>query len=377
MRIGLITGEYPPMQGGIGAHCAVLARQMKSQGHTVTVFTDPQARDAEIPLTSASNVWGWRTLRAVKRWTVRERLDIVNLHFQTAAFGMSAWVHFLPEFLRPLPVITTFHDLRFPYLFPKAGSLRHWIVMRLARASAGVVATNHEDMERLEHLPSALIPIGSSVEPALPPDFDCARFRARVAGAGQYLVGHFGFINHSKGIEVLLESVAALRRDGLPLKLVMIGGRTGSSDPTNAGYADQIDAQIARLGLSDALHWTGFVDDRSASAYFAAVDGIALPFLDGASYRRSSLMAAIAHHSAIITTQPTVEVPAFQDGENMLLVPASDAAALANAIHRLMESHDLRQRLRAGAAALKQHFDWDTIARTNVDFFRRVLEAAQ
>src|SRR5690606_6298896 len=100
------------------------------------------------------------------------RLDMVNLHFQTAAYQMSPFIHWLPDMVQT-PVVTTFHDLRFPYLLPKAGPLRDWIVMRLARASEGIVSTNHEDFERLKHLPrAALIPIGSSVRGDLPQDFD-------------------------------------------------------------------------------------------------------------------------------------------------------------------------------------------------------------
>ena len=45
----------------------------------------------------------------------------MNIQYQTAAYGMSPFIHFLPDALRPIPVVTTFHDLRFPYLFPKAG----------------------------------------------------------------------------------------------------------------------------------------------------------------------------------------------------------------------------------------------------------------
>jgi hypothetical protein len=39
MRIGFITGEYPPMQGGVGAFTRELAREMVRQGHDVEVLT--------------------------------------------------------------------------------------------------------------------------------------------------------------------------------------------------------------------------------------------------------------------------------------------------------------------------------------------------
>src|SRR5690606_24795780 len=140
------------------------------------------------------------------------------------------------------PVITTFHDLRFPYLFPKAGPVRNWIVRRLARASAGVMATNHEDYDKLERLSrcAAMIPIGSGVQPELPEDYQQQTWRERVgADESTLLVAYFGFINRSKGVETLLHAVRMLVDAGLPIRLLMIGDRTGSSDPTNAAYAQE------------------------------------------------------------------------------------------------------------------------------------------
>lgn len=381
LNIGFVTGEYPPMQGGIGAHCHALAAALSDVGHHVAVYTDRRgvSGDPRTALTADAGHWRWGSLRAIDTWARRERLDVVNLHYQTAMYQMSPFIHVLPDVMRAAPVVTTFHDLRVPYLFPKAGRVRTWIVNRLARASAGAISTNHEDAAALRqvapNLPVELIPIGSSVRTALPTAFDAAAFRSeRGVQPGETVIAHFGFMNHSKGIEILLDALAALRAEGLPVRLWMVGGRTGASDPTNAAFAAQIDAKIAALGLTDAVHWSGFVDDPTASAYLTAADVVALPFLDGASYRRSSLMAVIAHGCAIVTTTPMVDVPAFRDGENLRLVSPGDATALATALAQLANSASARETLRTGARALNTVFDWGEIARANADFFTQIIE---
>jgi glycosyltransferase involved in cell wall biosynthesis len=165
-----------------------------------------------------------------------------------------------------------------------------------------------------------------------------------------------------------------LRGENIPVKLVIVGGRTGTSDPTNATFADEIDQKIAALSLSNAVHWTGFVDDSDVSAYLHAADAVTLPFLDGASYRRGTLMAAIHHDTAIITSIPPVPVPSFVDGGNMLLVPPGDSTALAAAIRQLRDSPALRQALRQGATQLKHQFNWPAIAQDTAAFFQRVIE---
>jgi glycosyltransferase involved in cell wall biosynthesis len=375
MRIGIVTGEYPPMQGGVGAFSQIIAHKFAEQGHDVFVYSGEQALNVvmSISLTTHRGEWGFGSLAAIKHWAEHNRLDVINIQFQTAAFGMSPFIHFLPNYIRAIPIVTTFHDLRFPYLFPKAGKLRDWIVMHLARASAGAIVTNHEDNERVKHLPKAtMIPIGSNILTKLPPDFDLQEW-AKQQPIGEwdgFWISYFGFMNRSKGIEVLLDAFAKVR-EKYPFKLIFIGGRTGTSDPTNAAYADEIERYIEKLGLKPYVFWTGFVTDEEVSIYLTLSAAVALPFLDGASFRRGTLMAAIHHACAIVTTTPQAPIPEFVDGENMTLVPPHDSHALAEGILRTANS----SRLRTGALVLRDQFDWDNIARDTAAFFERVIHA--
>ncbi len=372
MRIGMITGEYPPLQGGVGAYTRILAAELAAQGHDLFVLSraGTTSDNPRVNLSASIDGWGVGSLLAARRWASDCLLDVVNIQYQTAAYRMSPFIHFLPDVLRPIPVVTTFHDLRYPYLFPKAGTLRDWIVMRLARASAGVIATNHEDAAQLSDLCMALIPIGSNIRAN---DTDPADRQRIGASAADFLIANFGLINRSKGIDTLIESLAWLRADGIPARLVLIGGVAGSSDPTNAAFIEEIDRLIERYDLTHFVHKTGYLDDAGVSGWLRAADAVALPFNDGASFRRGSLMAAIQHGCAIATTQPRVEIPAFADGENLLLIPPSDPAALADALRRLYESPETRAHLQRGAADLAHQFDWTEIARATVAFYEHAL----
>ncbi len=377
MRIGLVTGEYPPMEGGIGAHCRILARTLTAQGHQVFIYSDERAAepDPDITLTHKPGRWRGRTFRYLNHWAESNHLDVVNLHYQTAAYQMSPWVHFAPGYVKAAPLVTTFHDLRFPYLFPKAGPLRPWIVQRLARRGAGIIATNHEDHMRLSvHPCAAMIPLGSSVATTLPDGYQRADWRRKLGIAPtDTLIAHFGFVNHSKGVDTVLESLAQLVRAGMPVHLLMIGGRTGSSDPTNAVYVQSIDALINTRQIRHHVHWTGFVEDTEVSAYLHAADFVVLPFRDGASYRRSSLMAVIQHARPILTTQPSVPVPTFRSGENLLTVAPENVPALSAAIQVLARDPALRKRLAQGAESLRAAFDWERIAQAHVDFYAQAI----
>ncbi|HEX2908553.1 MAG TPA: glycosyltransferase, partial [Phototrophicaceae bacterium] len=207
-------------------------------------------------------------------------------------------------------------------------------------------------------------------------DFNPTAWRTQAgAQADEFLLAYFGLFNRSKGLETLLTCLANLHAANVPARLVLVGGGSGSSDPTNAAYIEEMNDQITRLQLEPHIHRTGYLEDETAvGAYLAASDAVVLPFLDGASYRRGSLMAALHYGCTIVTTTPQVKIPTFQDGENMLLVSPGNSAALQSALLRLRQSRELRERLRQGATKLADEFRWDTIAQHYLAFFERIIQ---
>lgn len=381
MRIGQITGEYPPMQGGVGAFTQALSRALIDQGHELFVFTDHRAAEvnnhASPHVTADAHAWGWGTLSRIRRWAAAQQLDVLNIQYQAAAYNMAASIHILPVRLSGVCVVTTFHDLLVPYLFPKAGPLRYQAVLTLARSSDGVIVTNRGDEERLSAEKSIAklqhIPIGSNIRPTPPADYNRAVWRAALGfQPNDVVVGYFGFLNASKGIETLLQSVRIARNNGLPVKLLMIGGRTGTSDPANIIYAREIDQMVEELGLLDHINWTGFVDDSAVSGHLMAADLIALPYRDGVSFRRGSLMAALAHGCAIITTHPEVDVPDLVEDVHVRMIAPDSPTALAIAIEDLAENDALRAKMGANARALADQFAWDTIAQRTAAFYEEL-----
>lgn len=370
------------MEGGIADYTRILAREMVRQGHEVFILTHPQAREHDdgVHVTATVAHWNKAFFRVVRQWALNHRLDMVNLQYQTAAYNMHALIHFLPLRLHPLPYVTTFHDLRFPYLFPKVGFLRPWIVNQMARLSTGVITTNRGDEKQLRERvnPRHLIqiPLGTTVEVYAAAPEGRGRLRQRMGVDDHTLVvGHFGFINASKGVDTLIDAVQIAGQQ-IPIKLMMIGGRTGASDPTNHAYVQSMDELAASLGVEP--HWTGFVDDRAIADPFEAADVIALPFKDGASLRRTSLQAALAYGCPIVTTQPVDDdLPEFEAGKHLLYVPIDDPQALAAALIDLYQHPEKRRHLGQGAQLAAAQFHWDVIARRTLAFYEQVIGASR
>ncbi|MCX6017546.1 MAG: glycosyltransferase family 4 protein [Chloroflexi bacterium] len=388
MRIGLITGEYPPMQGGVGDFTRELGRALSTLGHDVHIVTrfvagaPAQETHNSVQVHRIISAWGWDVRRRLEAFARMHSIDVFDLQYQAAAYQMHPAINLLPAALsRHIPTVVTFHDLRVPYLFPKAGPLRWKAIVAMAAGAAASITTNDEDLEvlRREGVTRAhLAPIGSNIAPHPLPNFDrTAWLHAHGLDPQQIMIGYFGFMNESKGGETLMRALALLRSRGVPASVLHIGGRTGDSDPTNAAYADKLRALAAELDCANTWHETGFLDDAAVSEGFAACTAVALPYRDGASYRRGTLMAALAHGTAIVTTAPRVSVPAFVDGANMLLTPADSPTALADALQRIFENAALREQLQQGAAHLSCMFAWDAIAARTVAVFTEVARPSR
>lgn len=374
MKIAMISGEYPPMPGGVGDFTRILSQHLRAHGHEVALLSRAGASSESLPLYTVGG-WGPKSLHQIRALLRRVKPDVVNLQFQTAAFNMSPFIHFLPK-LVSAPVVTTFHDLRFPYLFPKAGPLRNWIVKHLAYSSAGVITTNHEDELRLPALPKrSLIPIGSNIKCRVLNAQERAACRERLGATDEtFLLGHFGFVKAIKGLDYLIDALARVRRAGNDLRLVFIGGRSNTVDGgEDDEYLRELDKRINELGLAPALHWTGYLPEADVAACLNSIDLMVLPFADGASYRRGSLIAAVNQGCAILTTEPAVDVEDFAHARNLWLAPPRSAASIESALARLMSNREQLTALRAGASELSQHFDWDMIARRTIAFYQSCL----
>lgn len=396
MKVCLVTAEYPPMVGGVGDYTERLARELACRGNDVVVMTTASAEIGDIP--KALRVvpcWDFRTFRLVRDVIDSEQPDLLHIQYQTAAYGMHPAINLLPRRLRrthaQLPVITTFHDLREPYLFPKAGPLRHWVTRQLVLHSAGVVATNAEDFATISRIAGSrsslclkLVPLAPSVPPPGPAD-DAARAHVRESWgipADGYAVGHVGLLNHTKGVEDVLQAFNLLKAQGLPVRMLMLGEALGAADPTNRAYQATLLRLARKLGITSDITWTGYLPPAELSRALQALDCCFLPYIDGASYRRTTLLTTLAHGVSVVTTTPNPaaqggQLPDLENGDSCLLVPPGDFRALADAARRTLTDAALRARLQAGAQRLSARFTWDAVADGTLNFYREVAGAFQ
>ncbi|HLI50333.1 MAG TPA: glycosyltransferase [Thermomicrobiaceae bacterium] len=372
-----ISGEYPPMHGGVGDYTARLAAALEAEGWNPAVLTSQAVYPSPAGVYSEVGRWSWRLLGKARRTAFQVGAAIVHIQYQTGAFGMHPAINLLPWSLRrggQLPSVTTFHDLREPYLFPKAGALRPLVNRVLASGSDAVVVTNPEDRRRLEKIRGLkrkvqLIPIGSNLP--LPPAVDRSSVLSRYGvRPSERVVGFFGFPTPDKGIELLLRALADYG-EGVP-RLMIVGGELADTDRSNREFARALYQRLQRLQPHPVI--TGHLPEQEAAAVLASTDLIALPFRHGASLRNGSLLAALASGRPVITTAPRRfdDLLPFRDRESLLLVPDGDAVTLRDTMRNVLDGSDFSEIGMQAREHLGSH-RWQSIARRHIELYESLL----
>lgn len=406
-RVLFITGEYPPTVGGIGDYTATLTSHLRAAGARVAIVTGRVAGAGNEPgVWREVPNWDFSSWRAIDRAIAAERPNLIHIQYQAGAYDGRAPIHLLPwrramrrrkfyphtfaggSSLRVTQLLVTLHDLHAPYLFPKAGPLRPVALRLLTRGCAATIATNGEDWRRLgvSDLSARrllLIPIGSNIPPVAGTDSPHG-LRAKLGVRdNEILLVHFGLIGASKGLETLLDALRTLEEQvSGRYHLLLIGGEASATDRVRRGDDNDLASALRARGLTERVVVTGTLPPAAAAAHLAAADVAVLPYRDGASWRRGSLLAALTQGLPVVTSTPSPgydadgQLPRLIDGDNALLVPPEDVMAFATAIARTANDAALRARLAIGALALAKAFGWDMIAARHLELYGATLRAA-
>jgi glycosyltransferase involved in cell wall biosynthesis len=175
----------------------------------------------------------------------------------------------------------------------------------------------------------------------------------------------FGRVESYKGLGFLLDAADLLGSRGVQVKLVI------------AGTGDDLDNHRARIAASGGIELIDrFVDATAVPALFRRCTAVVLPYTDATQ----SGVAAIA----LANGRPTIascvgDLPEVVVHERTgLLVPPRDAAALADAMERLVADAALREFLGAEAARhAEECLSWSRIAEQSTRTYWKAIEARQ
>ncbi len=261
------------------------------------------------------------------------------------------------------------------HTYPATGiglRLRRWMVKRIG----GVVTVTEHLRTRYEALgvtPQRLLTAHDGFRLArFAVGGDCAHWRRQFGWPlDAFLVGYVGrFVGGregtDKGLVTLVEAVRMLIADDAPQPtyLALVGGPQPLVEPL-------------RAQLGERLIYAGEVPPQEVPTYLRALDVCVIPspWSEFYAYYTSplKLFEYMAAERPIVASDLPSTAEIIRNGENGLLVPPSDAAALAEALRRLRDDAPLARRLAAQAARDVQAYAWDARARRILDFIAGVV----
>ena len=164
--------------------------------------------------------------------------------------------------------------------------------------------------------------------------------RSRSSESTALLLAFAGRLGPAKALDVALAALAEL--DGATLLLAGDG-------PERAA----LERRATELGLGDRARFLGALGRDEVLRLFRAADASVL----SSAWENfpHTLVEALAVGTPVVATAVGGVPEIVRDGENGLLVPAGDPAALAAALRRFLGDAELQARLREGAAPSVEH----------------------
>ncbi len=144
---------------------------------------------------------------------------------------------------------------------------------------------------------------------------------------GTWTLGSIALFRPRKGIEVLLEALAALRSRGVDVRLRAVGSFE------KARYEAATHSMAERLGLAEAIDWIGFT--RGINRELAKIDLFVLPSLFGEGLPMV-VLEAMAAGLPVIASRVEGVPEAVAHRETGLLVEPGSVSQLTGAIERIV-----------------------------------------
>jgi glycosyltransferase involved in cell wall biosynthesis len=335
-----------------------LAQEYSKLGHEVRFrFRDEPGRLAEM-------LFGWRLSRSEEtRWA-----DVVDCH------AVEAWPLCIGKD-RPA-VVARSHGLELvlhrrlrrearagnakigPLYWTYRGSARLWLERQSIRRSDASIILNSGDLEicrREFKAPSARLHLVPNGYPAAFLDAPL-RFRATdgIAFVGSWLP--------RKGCDIAAAAISSLLRKRPGLRVLLAG--TGVAPdvllgdfPEDTRSGIQVVPKFSREELPDLLEGSGILLFPSRS------EGSPL-----------SLVEAMACGICPVASAIPGVVDAVRSGENGILFPPEDTAALEREVDRLLDDRNRLQTLRISARESVRGTSWKQQALRQIDLYRDILD---
>lgn len=329
-----------------GAHIALLGQAnsvhlqrwaiaLHERGRRVSVLSQ-QVQDALPlppgisfqPLPYRDRLGYLRNAAFLRRWLHQHRPQLLHAHY-ASGYGTTAML----SGFHPLLLSVWGSDV---YDFPLEGRIQAWLLRRNLQAADALASTSAAMAGQVRRLWSAAGPIAVT-----PFGVDMSCFSPAEPAAGPLTVGTVKTLAHKYGIDTLLRAFAQVG-PALGARLLIVG---------DGPQREQLQALAVELGIAQWVEWAGAVPHAEVPRWLQRLHVyVAASRLDSESFG-VAVVEAMACGLPVVVSDAGGLPEVLGPGDGGLTVPRDDPAALARALHRLLDNAVLRRSMGLAARA--------------------------
>lgn len=180
-----------------------------------------------------------------------------------------------------------------------------------------------------------------------------------------FIIGTVALFRPRKGTEILLEAVARLRKLNIPVKILAVGPFETPE------YESHLKCLAADLQISDAIHWTGFVED--IQPWFSQMHTFVLPSLFGEGLPMV-VLEAMSFRVPVVAADVEGIPQAVRHQKDGLIVKPGDPDDLADKLGQLANDRTLCESLsESGYRRQRDHFSDRSMAQNLAAVYDKIL----
>jgi phosphoheptose isomerase len=298
-----------------------------------------------------------------------------------ANFWMSALVAAEVKEALGIPFVVTFHALGLVRKLhqgdqDKFPEERIDIERRIVQEADHIIAECPQDQEDLVNLYDAapekisIIPCGFNPHEFYPLDKLLARMVLNLDPA-ENIILQLGRMVPRKGIDNVVKSLALVRKTGLPVKLIIVGGEADGTQEMNPELT-RLRSLATEAGVEDSIIFAGRRDRNVLKYYYAAADiFITTPWYEPFGITPLESMAC---GTPVIGSHVGGIKYSVEDGKTGYLVPPNDAPALAEKIYQVLSDPTLLQKMKRNSVRrVNSLFTWSRVSDMVAKLYERIL----
>lgn len=383
MRILQTPVRFPPYIGGVESYTYDLSKELVQLGHEVTVLCARTDQDSP----SSETIDGIQVKRLnhigkIAQTNITPSLpvsilryarsaDIIHTHIPTP---WSADLSALAARLTDTPLVVTYHnDIVGNGPFSYVASAYNQTALRFTLSTADkILITQPDYLDSSRYLQPykekvEVVSNGVDVDTFRPVDVeddDYLRLGFSHDSDNLFFLSVLDEVHEYKGLDVLLEAMATLAERDFPTPQLVVGG--------GGELKSDYEALAANLGVSDHVHFTGYIPDDNLATAYSTADAFVLPSLSSDQEGFGLVvLEALACGTPVVTTEVVGVSDQIQSLNVGNLADVGDSESLANSIVATLSGQNNKVSNR-GRELCKREYSWESSAK-ELDHIYEVL----